>query len=82
MAKVGSFHRVNFTMYSLGCGQYKIETTYYGKHLTIHSNNSLAYDDLDSDNIKKQKDACASIYYEICSYKERIIGDQYANRRK
>lgn len=82
MAKVGSFNKVNFTMYSLGCGQYRIDTTYYGKKLSIHSNNSLAFDDLDSDNKKKYKEACASIYYEISSHKEDIISEMYANRRK
>lgn len=82
MIKEGKYNKVKFEMWSLGCGQYVIKTMYYGRYLKIHSNNSLAYDDLDSDSKQKQKDACKSIYYEIEQYKPNIIGEMYANRRK
>lgn len=81
MIKEGKYNKVKFEMWSIGSGQYLIKTWYYGKFLKINSNNSLAYDDLDSDNKAKRKKACESIYYEIKQYQENIIGNMYVNRK-
>lgn len=82
MIKTGNYNKVKFEMWPLGCGQYTIKAWYYGRYLKIHSTNSLAYDDLDSDNKSKRKEACRSIYYEISKMKENIIGEMYSNKKK
>ena len=82
MIKTGNYNKVKFEMWPLGCGQYTIKAWYYGRYLKIHSTNSLAYDNLDSDNKSKQKEACRSIYYEISKMKENIVGEMYSNKKK
>ena len=64
--KSGRFHKVHFTMTSLGRGQYRIEAEYKGRYVETQSTDSEAYDFLDDESdMERHKDALRHCYNKI-----------------
>lgn len=76
MAKYGSFKKVEFSIgYANGYGRYVIEADYKGKKVVAYTNDSEAFDYLDSDCDKQAaKDAARHCYFKIVSAYEAEYG--------